>query len=80
VGADRRLALTIPQVGRPARPDRLTELFHQFLDDQEAGALQPLQAAWLIRLMLSEAARGASAATSDAPSAAVLAERVDAYT
>lgn len=72
-------ALAIPQTGRPARPDRLTELFHQFLDDQESGALQPQQAAWLIRLMLSEAARGTSAAAPDAPSAAVLAERVDAY-
>ncbi|MBI3829369.1 MAG: AraC family transcriptional regulator [Planctomycetes bacterium] len=76
---DPRQAFSIPQVGRPARPDRLTELFHQFLDDQESGALQPLQAAWLIRLMLSEAARRTSVAAPDAPSAAVLAERVDAY-
>lgn len=73
--APARAGLAVPQLGRPARPDRLTELLHQFLDDQESGALQPLQAAWLVQLMLAEAARAA------APSGAghLLADRADAY-
>lgn len=72
-------ALRVPQVGRPARPDRLTELLHQFLEDQESGALQPLQAAWLIRLMLSETARADAREPEGGQTPAVLADRVDAY-
>ncbi len=48
--------LDVPRYGRVARPDQLAELFHRFLNDQEAGRLTPLGADLLLLLMLQEAA------------------------
>jgi len=47
--------LDLPRHMRVARPDRLAELFHQFLNDQESGRLTPLGADLLLLLMLYEA-------------------------
>jgi AraC-like DNA-binding protein len=47
--------LELPRHGRVARPDRLAELFHQFLNDQESGRLTSLSADLLLTLMLHEA-------------------------
>jgi AraC-like DNA-binding protein len=74
-----REALRVPQVGRPERPERLTEVLHQFLEDQEAGALQSLQAAALIQLALSEAARAPTPPKSEHGTARVLAARAERY-
>jgi AraC-like DNA-binding protein len=49
-----RGAVSLPQHGRPPNPERITELFHRFLDDQESGALTPPKAALLVMLMLLE--------------------------
>jgi AraC-like DNA-binding protein len=69
--------LRIPQRATPARPDRLAELFHRFIDDQEAGRLTPRAASLLVQLMLAEAATEEDPAPPSA--AAVLAARVEAY-
>ncbi len=53
----RNPTLAIPQSNTPERPGRLAELFHRFLDDQEANAFQPGEADLLIGLMLIEAGR-----------------------
>ncbi len=50
-------AFEIPQVKRVERPDRLEYLFRYFLDEQETGQLQQVQANWLTMLMLLEVAR-----------------------
>lgn len=44
----------IPQYATPKRPERLTELFHRYLDDQESGRLTEEQSRLLIGLMLLE--------------------------
>jgi AraC-like DNA-binding protein len=59
-----------------ARIDRLTELFHRFLNDQESGMLGPLDAALQVSLMLCEVARAPAA---DTAQSSVLAGRVEAY-
>jgi len=72
----KELTVRIPQHGALSRDDRLAELFHRFLDDQETGALKPLSSSYLIALMLFEVAesqRSAAAAAGDA--AAALASR-----
>lgn len=46
----------IPQHAAVRRPDRLTELYRQFLDDQETGRLRPESAALIVTLMLCEVA------------------------
>jgi len=74
-----REALRVPQLGHPERPERLTEILHQFLEDQEAGALQPLQAAALIQLALSEAARAPAPQKNEQGTARVLAARAERY-
>jgi AraC-like DNA-binding protein len=72
--------LVIPQHARVARPDRLTELFRRFLDDQESGQATPLSAALLMALLL-EATAGAHASDRAAPSdgRAALAARAEAW-
>lgn len=61
----------IPRHVRVARPDRLTALFRQYLNDQETGELSPAQAALLIQLMLHEAGRPPRASADDRPAAAL---------
>jgi AraC-like DNA-binding protein len=47
-------AMEVPQRGRPARPERLMELLHQFLHDQNLGRLTEVSGGALVLLMLSE--------------------------
>lgn len=74
----RRLAaaLPLPRHATPARPDRLAELFHRFIDDQESGRLTPISAALLILLMLDELGQTGSGAST---SGELLAARVEAW-
>jgi AraC-like DNA-binding protein len=77
--SDTRDTVTVPQVASVARPDRLAELFHRYLDDQESAALTPLSGRLLIMQMMCEAAM-TPAAPGEAPSAgALLASRADQY-
>lgn len=46
----------VPQVSQITQPERLEWLFRTFLDDQEAGVLQPYSANLLTMLMLTEVA------------------------
>jgi len=62
-----------------SRPDRLTELFRQFLDDQETGRLTPATADLMMTLLLSEAANTRPAPATDAEAAATLASRADLF-
>lgn len=73
----RRGSLTVPQLATPARPERLTELFHQFLHDQEAGGMPPLQGDLLMMLMLCETSR--TVASPGDSAAAALAARAEHY-
>lgn len=76
-GAAAPHSLPIPQRATPDRPDRLAELYHRFLDDQEADRLTPATASLLVQLMLCEAASVARAEPTS--TAAVLAARVEQY-
>lgn len=67
----------VPQYGPVARPDRLAELFHRFLDDQETGRLDPAEAALLTLLMLREAGDRRPAQAADG--AATLAARAHRF-
>lgn len=62
--AERRLRppLRLPQHVRPARGERLAELFHQFVADRTAGTLTPPAADALLLLMLHETTFPADAA------------------
>jgi AraC-like DNA-binding protein len=72
-------AVEIPQTATVTRPDVLTELFRRFLDDQEAGLLNPVSAGHLVALMLHETAlRPRIRADSPGP-AAVLARHAQQY-
>ncbi len=57
--------LQVPQHTRVSRPERLTELYRRFLDDQENGSLTTLLGGLLVWEMLVEVA--VSSAVSDAP-------------
>jgi len=46
--------LSAPQMATARRPERLTELFRRFLDDQESGILTPVSGACLVMQMLNE--------------------------
>ncbi len=61
LGADEALnwSIQMPQMNRIAKPEKLEQLFHMFLDDQESGNLQPGAANLLMLLMLGEASRPA---------------------
>jgi len=76
IGRRTKRELTVPQLARVARVDRLTELFHRFLNDQESEMLGPLDAALQVSLMLCEVAR---APAGDTTQSNVLAGRVEAY-
>jgi AraC-like DNA-binding protein len=54
-------SLHLPQQMRPGRPERVMELFHRLLDDQEAGAPDADEAALWVTLLLLELQRGESA-------------------
>jgi AraC-like DNA-binding protein len=58
-----------------ARPTRLTELLHRFLDDQESGELSPQQGSLLIGLLLLELCGGKEMPTQTENSLADRAER-----
>ena len=70
-------ALNVPQHVTLERPDHLTSLFRRFLDDQEAGNMQPFSASLLVLLMLSEVA-ASSSPRAVGGAAARLAGRADA--
>ena len=53
---EKKYAVTVPQLAHPARPDRLTELFRRFMDDQESETLWPVTGSLLVMQMLMEAA------------------------
>lgn len=72
------LADDAPRHTRVPRPERLTALFRQYMNDQETGELDPLQASLLIQLMLAEAGRASSTAA-DSSSAATLARLARQY-
>ena len=74
-GAAKRLR--VPRVGRPARPDRLAELYHRYGDDRESGAFDPLTGSLLICLMLAEVVRPGAGRAEGA--GAALAARADAF-
>lgn len=48
--------ISIPQLSRPGRPERLVELFRRFLHDQEQGFASPVEADLLVTSMLAELA------------------------
>jgi AraC-like DNA-binding protein len=75
-GRPSKSGLNVPQHAHVARVDRLTELFHRFLDDQETGRLDALDAALLLMLMLCEVAR---APAGNAGPGIVLVGRAEAY-
>jgi AraC-like DNA-binding protein len=60
--------LSIPQIATPERPERMIELFHTFLGEQEAGSLCPEQANLLLLLLLTEGAREKKRGVIAAPS------------
>ena len=49
--------IAIPKHGKIQRPERMSELFHRFLDDQETGVQTPEEAAATVMGMLLEARR-----------------------
>lgn len=74
------LLFSVPQLATLHRPERLTELFRRFLDDQESGHLTPASGACLIIQMLTEVSRGSkNARFLESPSYAFLASRAEDY-
>lgn len=71
--------IVVPQQSTVRRPDRLAELYHRFINDQEAGTLRPIPAALLIMLMLCEASDVGRPSIKIASTAHVLAERAEAF-
>jgi len=71
--------IVVPQQAAVRRPDRLAELYHRFINDQESGDLQPIPAALLVMLMLCEAAAVGLPSIKMASTAHVLAERAEAF-
>lgn len=49
--------ITIPQTATLVRPDRMAELFHRFLSEQEEGHVSPYEGDLLLSLMLLEVNR-----------------------
>lgn len=69
--------LTVPQYTTVARPDRLAELFHWFLNDQEAGQLTPVASDLLLMQMLHEVADRRRLDPAEDSAGAALAARAD---
>lgn len=76
---DTRNVPSVLQHATVSRPDHLAELFRRFLDDQEAGRLQPVPADLLLMLMLCEVSDSYGAEASAEDNAAVLAGRANAH-
>ncbi len=72
-------ALRLPSLIAVSRPDRLTELFRYFLDDQETGCLTPVTADLMMMLILSEIAVVRPSPTAVDTAAAKLAGRADLF-
>ncbi len=72
-----RQVLSVPQTARPARPDRLAELYSRYLDDQESGGRDELSFSMLLGLMLAEVARPGLPV--EAGTSVALASKADAY-
>jgi len=72
-------SIRVPQLTRVLQPERLTELFLRFLDDQETDNFSPLAASHLIMLMLYELIVSAETAERAEHTETLLAERIHAY-
>jgi AraC-like DNA-binding protein len=71
---------SVPQAVTLHRPERLTELFRRFLDDQESDYLTPVSGTCLVIQMLTEVSRGSkNARFFESPSYAFLASRAEDY-
>lgn len=70
--------LAVSQAATPARAERLAELFHQFLHEQEEPGGNPLTRDLLLMLMLCEMAHGGIAPAS-ATAGTALAARAQAF-
>lgn len=73
------LLISVPQTATLRRPERLTELFRRFLDDQESGCLTPATGAGLIIQMLNEVNQSFKNALTEHSSSIVLAARAEDY-
>ena len=74
------LLLSVPQTVILQRPDRLTELFRRFLDDQESGCLAQVSSACLMIQILTEVSQSfKNAALLKSSSCAFLASRAEDY-
>lgn len=71
--------VTIPRVISVSRPERLENLFRQFLDDQETGQLSQMYGDLLVMLMLCEVAQSSRPDEDISDTAAALAGRADTY-
>ncbi|MHB0999121.1 MAG: helix-turn-helix transcriptional regulator [Armatimonadota bacterium] len=71
--------LCIPQHATISNPDRLTELFRRFLDDQESDRMNPVSAGLLITMMLCEVAYADSSRSDNQGAAVLLAQRTQSY-
>ena len=69
--------VTIPQTATLGRPDRMTELFHRFLSEQDEGHVLPDEGNLLLSLMLLEVNR--SQQCSDVAESSGIVARVDNY-
>ena len=70
----------IPRVMSVCNPDRLTEFFHRYLDDQETGRLTSTDASLLLLLMLDEIRSSADPTLSgDEADACPVASRLESF-
>jgi AraC-like DNA-binding protein/mannose-6-phosphate isomerase-like protein (cupin superfamily) len=71
--------IQIPQTVTLKRPDRFTELFRRFLDDQESKCLDQTSADLLVMLMLCQVAQAQRLSDPSGGTAVVLAQRAESY-
>lgn len=71
--------LTVPRVATLQNPDRITEFFLRFIDDQETGRLTSFDANLLILLMLSEIQSASTVSRKEEQENRCLIERVESY-
>ncbi|MBN1219395.1 MAG: helix-turn-helix transcriptional regulator [Anaerolineae bacterium] len=72
-------AIIVPQLASASRPERLENLFRQFLDDQESGRWNQTAADLLVMLMLCEIAPSFRPDEEISDTATSLAGRADTY-